>query len=362
MKAVLHAGRQGSVIHNSRMFDTKNAENISEELSEYNMYYTSDRGWSATPQEILESDRRYYQAHYQAQLDETNKKYCAQHHPERCKSVDDLLHDPRRCPMELIIQFGGHDDIMQTGEVFQDAAADVVASLEAWSRQHGSHLHVISAAAHFDELDGSPHLHLRLCWDYEKNGIVTLGQDRGLAASGVPLPQPDKKVSRYNNRLQTFTAAARSMVQQVGLRHGLDIDVSAPTEKKRHMSVKEYKQAKIAEAVDAAYQDAYRDAHAQAVRGARRVVARVVNQLRPPLQTLADARHTRNIAAVDRACVELARGAKTLQHDLTAAGLERVCALPSTAVHLDDLSDELREAYERGDWDEVAHLQMMREL
>ena len=65
-------------------------------------------------------------------------------------------------------------------------------------------MQILNMAIHHDE-QGGLHAHIRRVWNTtDKDGNLTLGQNKALEAAGVELPEPDKKVSRYNNRKMTF--------------------------------------------------------------------------------------------------------------------------------------------------------------
>ena len=58
-------------------------------------------------------------------------------------------------------------------------------------------------------------------------GEVAPQQEKALEALGFDLPDPDKPLSRRNNRKITFDATCRKMLFEIAKRHGLDLEEEA---------------------------------------------------------------------------------------------------------------------------------------
>ena len=85
---------------------------------------------------------------------------------------------------------------------------------------------VLDWALHLDE--STPHIHERHVFDGEnKYGEVAPQQEKALEALGFDLPDPDKPLSRRNNRKITFDAACRKMLFEIAKRHGLELEEEA---------------------------------------------------------------------------------------------------------------------------------------
>ena len=85
------------------------------------------------------------------------------------------------------------------------------------------HVHVLDWALHLDE--STPHIHERHVFDCEnKYGEVAPQQEKALEALGFDLPDPEKPLSRRNNRKITFDAACRKMLFEIAKRHGLELE------------------------------------------------------------------------------------------------------------------------------------------
>ena len=86
----------------------------------------------------------------------------------------------------------------------------------------GTHVHILDWALHLDE--GTPHIHERHVFDCKNNyGELCPQQEKALEELGVPLPNPDKKKGRNNNRKQTFDAECRKMLFRICEKHNLHL-------------------------------------------------------------------------------------------------------------------------------------------
>lgn len=220
-----HSGRTGSAKHNDRSFlaNKSNQErkdmapHIREDASVDNWFWCCQNGVS-----FSEAELNFYVKRYSAAQDAINERYRKEGHSERCKTVQDLYKGKLTRPEEMILQIGNMNDHISK-EDFISCLNEYVRQINEWNREHGSHMHILNLAAHFDE--ASPHAHLRRVWEYtDKDGLPRLGQNKALEAAGIELPEPNKKIGRYNNRKMTFDAMAREMWQQICKEHGFDIE------------------------------------------------------------------------------------------------------------------------------------------
>lgn len=220
-----HSGRTGSAKHNDRSFladksDQERKEmapHIREDASGDNRFWCCQDGVS-----FGEAELNFYVKRYSAAQEATNERYRKEGHSDRCKTVQDLYQGKLTRPEETILQIGDMS-VHISNEDFIVCLNEYVRQLNEWNREHGSHMHILNLAAHFDE--ASPHAHLRRVWDYtDTDGLPRLGQNKALEAAGIELPEPDKKIGRYNNRKITFDAMAREMWQRICKDHGFDIE------------------------------------------------------------------------------------------------------------------------------------------
>ena len=226
-----HNGRAGkhgvyNPKHNDRSFDVENAENISKERTSLNLYWDCANGLrtheenstgqfpSFTQHEHDEYERRY--SHYVA---EQNKRNVKAGHAKRNRTIDDLLADARICPEETIYQIGKEGDCPPP-EVLTAIVSEFFATIE---ERFGTNVHVLDWALHLDET--SPHIHARQVFDIvNRYGEVEPKQEKALEASGIPLPEPDKKPSRVNNRKITFDKICRELLLTICKEHGLVVE------------------------------------------------------------------------------------------------------------------------------------------
>ena len=231
MRATYRCSRSaGSARHNDRTFDLTAAKHIHQEKTQlnWNWHIYSSSKPDAT---FEEAERRFYEKHYSASLKATNDRYLAQYHPERCKTIDDLIKGPKTRPEEVILQIGNKDEF-PNHMVLARSLKELMDYMTLWSREHGNCLHILDFSVHIDE--STPHVHLRRCWDYiDKDGNPRLGQEQALKNAGVQLPNPDKPVGRYNNRKMTFDTMIRDKWQDILKSKNIDLETS-PLPKRKH--------------------------------------------------------------------------------------------------------------------------------
>ena len=109
--------------------------------------------------------------------------------------------------------------------------------------EFGEHVHVLDWALHLDE--STPHIHERHVFDCEnKYGEIAPQQEKALETLGFELPDPDKPLSRRNNRKITFDAACRKMLFEVAKRHGLDLEEEAEYGNRKYLEKQDFILAK----------------------------------------------------------------------------------------------------------------------
>ena len=229
-----HNGRAGkhgvyNPKHNDRSFNVENADNISKDRTSLNLYWDCINGLRTheenstgqyptfTQHEHDEYERRY--GHYVA---EQNRRNIKAGHAKRNRTVDDLLADARICPEETIYQIGKEGDCPPP-EVLTAIVTEFFATRE---ERFGEHVHVLDWALHLDET--SPHIHARQVFDIvNRYGECEPKQEKALEALGIPLPEPDKKPSRVNNRKITFDKICRELLLAICQEHGLTVETEA---------------------------------------------------------------------------------------------------------------------------------------
>ena len=232
MKLTRHNGRAGkngayNPKHNDRRFDVANSEHISEERTKKNIYWDCYTGYSSSliRQQDKENDysfeqveRLYYFEHYADHIQAQNERNEKTRHTERNRTVDDLLTNNKTCPEESIYQIGTVDESV-SGEILAKIANEFFSEME---EKYGSHVHILDWALHLDE--GTPHIHERHVFDCKnKYGELCPQQEKALEELGIPLPDPDKKKGRNNNRKQTFDTECRKMLFRICEKNNLHL-------------------------------------------------------------------------------------------------------------------------------------------
>ena len=176
MKLTKHNGRAGkdgvyNPKHNDRRFDLSHSEHIDAERARENIYWDCygglRRGGGPSEDEELaetfnEIERRYYDQHYGYYVLQQHFRNEKNRHPERNRSIDDLLSNKKTCPEETILQIG---------KMEEHVSADVL-----------------------------------------------------LEILGFELPHPNARISRFNNRKMVYDAACRTLLFDICKKHGLQLD------------------------------------------------------------------------------------------------------------------------------------------
>ena len=164
----------------------------------------------------------FYEIHYSHFVENQNARNAKIRHTERNRTIEDLLAGKKTCPEETIYQFGTLDEHASV----EDLVLVVTEFIAEFHERFGAHVHLLDWALHLDE--STPHIHERHVFDCEnKHGEVAPQQEKALEALGFELPDPDKPLSRRNNRKITFDAACRKMLFEIAKRHGLELEEEA---------------------------------------------------------------------------------------------------------------------------------------
>ena len=211
-------GRVYSPRHNDRTFSVENAPHINHARTADNWEWT----WLENDGVLCsfeDAERKYYSRHISDHLQAVNRRYEAQRHAERVKSMDEYRKSPQSCPEETIICIGNRDNHPDPGELLA-----AYLELQHWQQRQFPQLHVLDYALHLDE-QGAPHIHERHVWTYtDADGHLAIGQARALEQMGIQRPHPEQPRSRYNNAKQTYTQAVREKFVEICRRRGLEIE------------------------------------------------------------------------------------------------------------------------------------------
>ena len=253
MKLTRHNGRSGkhgtyNPRHNDRRFDVENSEHIDAERARQNVYWDCYRGFTThefreNPEQpdfsFEEIERMYYYEYYSDHVEAQNARNEKTRHTERNRTVEDLLKNNKTCPEESIYQIGTMEE-----SVPPETLALIVSEFyEEFENRFGSHIHILDWALHLDE--GTPHIHERHVFDCEnKYGEIAPQQEKALEALGFELPDPNKPLSRRNNRKITFDAACRKMLFEIAKRHGLELEEEAEYGNRKYLEKQDFILAK----------------------------------------------------------------------------------------------------------------------
>ena len=253
LKLTRHNGRAGThgtynPKHNDRSFNLANSEHIDSERAKGNIYWDCFHGFRSAlappdPDDLAATfsdvERQFYESRYTAFIEGQNGRNAKIRHTERNRSIPDLLSSRKTCPEETIYQLGTLDEHASA----EDLLNIVTEFIEEFKAKFGEHVHVLDWALHLDE--STPHIHERHVFDCEnKCGEVAPQQEKALEALGFDLPDPDKSLSRRNNRKITFDAACRKMLFEIAKRHGLDLEEEAEYGNRKYLEKQDFILAK----------------------------------------------------------------------------------------------------------------------
>ena len=263
LKLTRHNGRAGThgtynPKHNDRSFNLANSEHIDPERAKGNIYWDCFHGFRSAldPQDpddlaatFSDVERQFYETHYTAFIESQNERNAKIRHTERNRSIPDLLSSRKTCPEETIYQLGALDEHASA----EDLLNIVTEFIDEFKTKFGDHVHVLDWALHLDE--STPHIHERHVFDCEnKYGELAPQQEKALEALGFDLPDPNKSLSRRNNRKITFDAACRKMLFEIAKRHELDLEEEAEYGNRKYLEKQDFILAKQKEQL-AAQQD-----------------------------------------------------------------------------------------------------------
>ncbi len=229
-----HNGRAGkhgvyNPKHNDRQFDVNHADNIDKNRTSLNLYWDWQNGLrdheanqSGQYPSFNQVERDFYEQRYGDYLAGQAARNIKAGHAGRNRTVDELLADVRICPEETIYQIGKEGDcpppqvLMEIMQEFMDT----------FQERFGKHVHILDWALHLDET--SPHIHARQVFDMENRyGEIEPKQEKALEALGIPLPFPEKKAGKMNNRKITFDGICRELLLNICEEHGLAVERDA---------------------------------------------------------------------------------------------------------------------------------------
>lgn len=153
-------------------------------------------------QDAYQSELKFYREHYSVMAEARNLTYTKTRHAERMVTIEGLHGGKNTCPEELSVGVGA-----EGREVFEGCVIGYLSWMRRWSRENGSHMHVLGAYVS----KGMPcRAIIRRVWDCTgKDGLPRISMTGALREAGVPYPDQEGEESRYNNRKMTFDRISR---------------------------------------------------------------------------------------------------------------------------------------------------------
>lgn len=227
-------GRAYSPRHNDRQFNLKNSTHIDPTRTSNNWewQWLENYGQQCS---FEDAEREYYARHISDHLQAVNRRYEAQRHAERVRSLDEYRRAPQSCPEETIVCIGNRKRHPDPSELLA-----AYLELQHWQEKTFPQLHVLDYALHLDE-QGAPHIHERHVWTYtDADGHIAIGQARALEQMGIQRPHPEQPRSRYNNPKQTYTQAVREKFAEICRQRGLEIETTPRERSQSGLTLIEY--------------------------------------------------------------------------------------------------------------------------
>lgn len=227
-------GRAYSPRHNDRTFNRQNAPHIDPARTSNNWTWQWLENYGKQCS-FEDTEHEYYARHISDHLQAVNRRYEAQRHAERVKTLDEYRRAPQSCPEETIVCIGNRNNHPTPGELLA-----AYLELQHWQQRQFPQLHVLNYAMHLDE-QGAPHIHERHVWTYtDADGHLAIGQARALEQMGIQRPHPEQPRSRYNNAKVTYTAMVRERFAEICRRRGLEIETHPRERSQSGLTLLEY--------------------------------------------------------------------------------------------------------------------------
>lgn len=245
MKVVSHMSRKkaGPANHNSRSDFKVMSSNIDFTKTKNNWYWNCFTHDAEQNQNFKKVEEEYYTKNYTASLNAQNERNIKQRHPNRCKTMDQIINGKHTKPQEQILQLGGEDNHATREELL-----DVLKDYVKWHTENFPQAVILDMALHVDET--TPHVHIRRVFEVETEDGKKILQGQALREMGLERPDPNSPNAQFNNELMTFTAMNRGKLQEIAIAHGLNITVTEEKCTDKHLQPAEHKLKKINEEIE----------------------------------------------------------------------------------------------------------------
>lgn len=245
MKVVSHMSRvhAGPANHNSRSAFKVMSSNIDFTKTKDNWYWNCLTGDADQNISFKIVEEEYYTKNYTASLNAQNSRNIKQRHPNRCKTMDQIINGKHTKPHEQILQLGGEDE-----HATREQLLDVLKDYVKWHTENFPQAVILDMALHVDET--TPHVHIRRVFEVETEDGKKILQGQALREMGLERPDLNSPNAQFNNELMTFTAMNRGKLQEIAIAHGLNITVTEEKCTDKHLQPAEHKLKKINEEIE----------------------------------------------------------------------------------------------------------------
>ena len=246
-KATYHSGRTtkgGKVFnanHNTYKKTRDGQSHINHDRTEENILYRieNDKLKPCKSYDCIEFEKRRYKELFSDSLEAKNERYIKQRHKERCRDVEDLYRDPKKCPFEMILQIGKADDSLAFEEKAELSKRVNIDFIREMHKRYGANFILLNLSGHYDEV--SVHWHCRAVFVYQGKDGLEPNQTKALESMGIQRPDRTKPIGKHNNPLMTFTEEARNLYYEICERYGLEIDREVKNPSQKHKETLEHK-------------------------------------------------------------------------------------------------------------------------
>lgn len=247
IKATYHCGRttkSGKVYnanHNTLNKTRDGQKHIDHDRTKENLLFRMENGRMVRcdSYNAIEYEKRRYKELFGESLEARNERYRQQRHKERCRDIESLYRDPKKCPFEMILQVGKANDGMSHEQRAELSKKINIEFIKEMHKRYGKNFIPLDLSGHYDET--SIHWHYRGIFAYKGKDGLEPNQAKALAELGIERPDMTKPVGKRNNPLMTFTEQARELYYQICERHGLEIDREVRNPSQKHKETLEYK-------------------------------------------------------------------------------------------------------------------------
>lgn len=247
IKATYHSGRTtkgGKVFnanHNTFQKTRDGQSHINHDRTEQNILYRVENNKlkPCRSYDCIEFEKRRYKELFSESLEARNERYIRQRHKERCRNIEDLYRDPKKCPFEMILQIGKSDDDMSFEEKTELSKKVNIDFVREMHKRYGRNFIPLNLSGHYDEI--SLHYHYRGVFVYQSKDGLEPNQSKALEMLGIERPDKTKPIGKYNNPLMTFTEEARILYYEICESYGLEIDREVKNPSQKHKESLEHK-------------------------------------------------------------------------------------------------------------------------